>query len=310
MNNFNINNFVREYLLEFYEKEEENEVGESEIIDKFITVYKEYESFKFTNNLILKKDYIILVLYTDALKYLLYLHKVGLVNDRVSILLDALSAIDSKEELKNNLENNYELFYGIVEYAHKYCEINELSKMTINKSLSIIENRWITQVFKANLSDGIEATSKIKLNDIVEELINDKAYQIKKYGKSFDDSNVKRILGIIRTLSLYDLGNYYDLLLEIAKVDYSVCKYLITRINDCEYAYDRVDFYENYKIEDIIESLSLDQQMLNSAIWMVVSLYIDSDYEDIELNINDVNKEVSPQMIKKFTFNTNEKENQ
>lgn len=309
MNNFNMNNFVREYLMEFYETNEQNELGESEIIDRFITQYKEYDCYKFTSKMMFKKEFIILVLYTDALKYLLYLHKVGLVNDKVSILLNNLSLINSREELKETVEEDFELFYGIVEYAHKYCEINELSKVTINKSLSVVENSWVTRIFSANIYDALDTTSKITLNDIIEELNGDKEYQLKKYGESFDDSNVKRITGLIRMLGLYDVNNYYELLLEIAKVDYAVSKYLITQIDDCEYAYDRVDFYENYKIEDIIENLSLNQQALTSAIWMVVSLYVDKDYEDIELNDKDVNREVSPQMIKKLSFNNNENDN-
>ena len=300
---FNFNDYVREYLMEFFEANlDEEEYSESDVIDKFIEEYKEHDSYRFAEDKIVKKEFVLLVLFSDALKYLVYLHKVGLVNDDTAIVYTNLININSKEQLFEVMENEEDLFGKVIEYAHKYCEVDCLTKKIICKSLSSIENSWITKVFNATIYDMFEVSQKITLENLIQELKNNKQYQIKKYGVGLDDSNVERITGIVRSLGLYDVINQYELVLEIARVDYSVCKYLSDRLENCEYAIDRMDFYENYDITDIINNLVNNQVALKSAIWMVYSLYVDKDYEDIKLPCNLVEKVLTKKMEKKLTF--------
>ena len=57
---------------------------------------------------------------------------------------------------------------------------------------------------------------------------------------------------------------------------------------------DHIDYYENYNLDDIIYRLTTDEVFLKDSLWMIISLYIDKSYDDIELSTDILdNKEVS-----------------
>ena len=302
----NLNDSIRTFLLDFYDKKFLQGLEHKKIIEEFGELCYENTCFNLDNNKY-SRDYILTVLYCDALKYVLYKHKVALVNDETALLLCDLKRIDDTNELVAELSANIDLLYKIVDYAYKYAELNCLSKKIICKSLSYIETKWINKYFSSNVYDSFSASSKIEIQDIVEELKNDNIYQNKSFDMDLTESNIFRIMGVINSLEIYDKDNYYDLLLEIAKVDYSVCKFMSKCVDDFDYAFEHIDLYENYGLEDILEVMSTNQVFLKSCLWMVYSLYIDKEYDDVELPYEEVNKEISPQMIKKFSFKDDKK---
>ena len=108
-----------------------------------------------------------------------------------------------------------------------------------------------------------------------------------------DENNVLMITNFVRNLFCLDRDNCLDLVLDIAKKDYAVCKYLINYLED-DMMLDHIDYYENYNLDDIIYRLTTDEVFLKDSLWMIISLYIDKSYDDIELSTDILdNKEVS-----------------
>lgn len=296
----NINDRYRSILLTYIDKMCLKGLSLDEAIDEYRDILYDLESSLDKKEKAVREN-IIKILYLDAIKMTLYIHKTGIVNDEGAIFLCDLKEINSEDELFAGVSCNPALFSKIIKYAHKYAEVGNLSKKLIVKSLSPIENKWLMDLISYHVFDTLQCSASITLEEVVEELKNNKAYQEKNIGKDLSDSNILRIMGVIQALSLYDRNGYYNLLLNIAKVDYAVCKFLNKEIDDCPLIEDHIDFYENYPLSDILGTLVTNQMFLKSSIWMVVSFYIDKQYDEIPIPDNII-EEVSEKMIKKLTL--------
>lgn len=297
----NFNDGIRRIPLEYIDKYCLNGLTLDEAVDRFRDNLYDLEN-SFDVNKIAIREHIIKILYLDAIKMALYIHKTGIVNDEEAIFLCDLKEINSEEDLLAEVSCNPYLFSKIIKYAYKYIEIDNLSKKLIVKSLSPIENDWLTKLISYHFFDVLQYSTSITLEEVVEELKSNKKYQEKNFVQDLSDSNALRIMGVIQALSLYDRNGYYNLLLDIAKTDYGVCKYLNKQIDDCPMIDDHIDFYENYPINDILFNLTTNQMFLKSSIWMVISYYIDKQYDEIPLPDDIIEKEVSKKMIKKLTL--------
>ena len=91
-----------------------------------------------------------------------------------------------------------------------------------------------------------------------------------------------------------------ELIVEIGKVDYAVCKYLIKYINDSDLLLDHIDYYEGCDLNDILYRLTTDEVFLKDAIWMLISFYIDKSYEGISLENNVLNTVETSKVNKKM----------
>lgn len=296
----NLNDCIRSNLLDYIESMRLKGLSHEEAIEEYRdSLYELENDFEKRN----KREYIIKVLYLDAIKITLYTHKTGIVDDEEAIFLCDLKNLNSIDEILAEVSSNIDLFNRIIKYAYKYAEIDSLSKKLICKSLSEIENDWLTNMISFHMYDILESTSRITIEDIVNELKRNNDYQQKYLGQDLSDSNVLRIMGVLQSLRIYDSENLNQLLLEIAKVDYAVCKYLSKQIDDCPLVDDHIDFYESYCLNDILYYLSVNQMMLKSSIWMIVAFYIDKSFDEISLPKNLLDDELDDEMIKKLTLN-------
>lgn len=296
----NLNDYIRSNLLDYIESMRLKGLSHEEAIEEYRNLLYDLENDLEKKN---EREYIIKIIYLDAIKMTMYTHKTGIVDDDEATFLCDLKSLDNFDEILAEVSSNIDLFFKMIKYAYKYAEIDSLSKKLICKSLSPIENDWLNNIICFHMYDILEASSKISVEDIVNELKRNKEYQEKHLGQDLSDSNVLRMMGVLQSLRVYDSENLNQLLLDIAKVDYAVCKYLSKRVDDCPLVDDHLDFYENYPLNDILYFLSTNQMILKSSIWMLVSLYIDECFDEIPLPQNILENELNEQIIKKLTLN-------
>ncbi len=273
-----------------------NNVAESLIDDLY-----ELENSNDIKNINLR-EYTLSIMYLDALKYCLYIHKCNLVLEEQLLLLNRLKEITSLDDLVASLSADPYFFKNIILHAYKFIKLDDLSKYLVYKSLSINENIWMNSVIKYHSLDMITNCRKITIDDIKEYLIKVKKYQDSNYIDDLSDNNVIILTHFILNLNKYDSMNSIELLLEIGKIDYLVCKFIVQKTQS-DILLDHVDYYENYNLDDIINMLISNEQFLKDAIWSLISLYVDKSYFEIPISEENLNAEDKNRINKKLRLN-------
>ena len=299
-----INNVTRNEIYNFMDKLIRNGKSIKESADKLRDYLYDSQllDYQINGDSIRKtRERMINTAYLDALKMTIYKHKVGLVNEQELIFYNNLTSLESLEELYSETSADFDLLSSILTECYNYNSLNEFSKSIIMKSLSESENTFLCQEFKLHFYDTLVYCRKITVEDIVEYLNKLIVFEKKNIGEVLDDNNITIVFSYIHNLNRYDRENTIDLLLQLGIIDYSVCKYLSNKI-DSDFILDHIDYYENYSLDDILYRLSTDQIFLSDVIYMFKSLYIDKNYDDIELDKDILKTDYSLKIGKKLAI--------
>ena len=299
-----LNSITRNEIYSYIDKMIRNGKTVKESADELRDTLYESQIYDYTteDNMIKKyRELVINTAYLDALKMTIYKHKVGLVNDEELIFFNNLTGLEDLEELYSETSADFDLLSNILVECYNYNSLNEFSKSIIMKSLTESENNFLCQTFKLHIYDTLVYCRNITIDDLIN-YYNKLIKHEKKYlGEALDDNNLTIVYSYIHNLNKYDRENAIDLLLELGKIDYSVCKFLSTKI-DSEFILDHIDYYENYSLDDILYKLSTNQIFLSDVIYMFKALYIDKSYDDIELSIDILKTDYSRKIEKKLTI--------
>ena len=300
----NINDAVREEIGKFFDKQTRNGKTKEEVANIFRdSIYsiepESIEDYDSKN----EKDRInlIRIIFLDAIKMTIYKHKNGLVNDEELIFFNNLTSIENEDELFAEVSADPSLFSKMILECSDFIELNIFSRISVFKSLSPDENNFLCKTYKLHLVDSFKYNQKVTLKDTIENLNEVVNYQKKYIGEVLENNIVALLSGFISNIVRFDGSNSLDFILDIGKVDYSVCIYLSKYIED-DIILDHIDFYENYSIDDILYKLSSDQIFLKDALWMLIALYIDKEYNDIELSDEVLKTKESQNISKKLVI--------
>lgn len=295
---YNRNDIVRQNLTKFMDKCILNGMSIDESADTYRNILYKLESNS-NKKIRYYRNYNICIMYLDALKISTYNHKNLLVDDNELDFFSILSDINDESDLLAEVSFDSTFFSKIIMYAYKYSKLDSLTKSLIIKSLSDDENVFISEKIPYHKLDLLIYTRKVVLEDLVDNLEKKKKYQEKYFDMNLDESNVLIITNCVRKLFCIDRDNCLELVLDIAKKDYAVCKYLVEYIED-NLLLDHIDYYENYSLDDIIYRLTTDEVFLKDCLWMIFSLYIDKKFDDIDLTEDILNRKEVSKVYKKL----------
>lgn len=295
---YNINDVVRKELAKYIDKLLLRGLSIEESSAVYRNILYKLESSK-DKNIRYCRNYNICIMYLDALKISTYNHKNLLVDDNELDFFSILSDINDESDLLAEVSFDSTFFSKIIMYAYKYSKLDSLTKSLIIKSLSDDENVFISEKIPYHKLDLLIYTRKVVLEDLVDNLEKKKKYQEKYFDMNLDESNVLIITNCVRKLFCIDRDNCLELVLDIAKKDYAVCKYLVEYIED-NLLLDHIDYYENYSLDDIIYRLTTDEVFLKDCLWMIFSLYIDKKFDDIDLTEDILNRQEISKVYKKL----------
>lgn len=245
------------------------------------------------------KENVIQLLYLDSYKLLTYKNKVGILSDEDLLYTNNIINIESMDELTSELSAEIDLFSRMIKECYNYSKLNSFSKTIIIKSLSNDENQYLSKYFRLHFFDLISYNKKINIDDIINFMSEIIIYQEKNIGEILYNNNVKTLLGFLEVLYKYDTDNTIDLLLNMARIDYSACKHISKYIID-DIVLDHIDYYENYSFDDIINRLINDTVFLNDVIFMFIALYFDRKYESVNLSEDIFNADECKKTLKKL----------
>lgn len=296
----NANDKIRDELSFIIDKNLNKGIELNDIVQSLIDDLYELETSNDISSINLR-EYTISLMYLDALKYSLYIHKCNLASEEQLLLLNKLKEVVSKDDLLAYISSDPSFFKDIILNAYKFIKLDYLSRYIIYRSLSSNENIWINSIINYHSLDMIINSRKLTIDDIKEYLIDITKYQSKNYVDDLSDNNVLMLANFLKNLYKYDNDNSTKLLLEIGKIDYSICKYILMQ-SQSDILLDHIDYYENYGLDDIIYRMLMDEQFLKDAIWSMYSLYIDKYYDNIEIDEQKLKKIDVEKINKKFNI--------
>ena len=302
MDLININDKIRNIISESVENLKIKNDTEEECINEFITnLYGCLDGEKEIDENLL--EMIIKVSFSDAVKVLIFRIKSGIANDMDIIKFSNLKDIEDYTSLLAEVSADPSLFQYIIENCYVFCNTNYFGRINIINKLSTIENKWLFGISTTHSMD-LMTYKNVKLKNIIEYTRNEIAYQNKNFSTEVSDANVLSIIGCIKSIVVSCPENISNsLLFDIGVIDYSVSKYLNSKIKDDEMLLTRIDFYENYRVEEILFWLRDNEEFLKQSIWMLYSLYFDKAYGDIELSEEILNSDSTIQIKKKLALN-------
>lgn len=297
---YNRNDIVRKELTKFIDKCMLNGMSVEESSNMYRDILYKMES---NSNKEIRdyRNYNICIMYLDALKLTTYNHKNLLVDDNELEFYSLLSDICDENDLLSEVSFDSSLFSKIIKYSYKYSKLDSLTKSLIIKSLSNLENNFISEIIPYHKLDLLIYDKEISLDDLIDTLEKNKKYQHKFFRMNLDENNILMITNFVRKLFCLDRDNSMKLILDIGKKDYAVCKYLSKHIED-DLLLDHIDYYENYSLDDIIYRLTTDEVFLKDCLWMIFSLYIDKKFDDIELTEDILNRKEVSKIYKKLNL--------
>jgi len=297
----NINDNIRVLIYENFEKlkKEGNSLEESiGIIRDNLYSYLDEEE-EITDDLL---EMIIKVSYADTIKMLVFRIKSGIAKDEDKVYFENLKDIDDYDSLCAEISANPDVFEYILGTCYEFCCINYFGRINIFNKLSNIENRWIFNISNTHSMDFM-IYKDVNLESIINHINDEISYQNKNFSTSMAESNVMGIIGCINSVIRSNEKKGINLLIDIGVVDYSVSKYLNSKLPDDELLISRIDLYENYSVDDILGYLKDNEEFLRQAVWMVYSLYFDKSYGQIDLDESILNDDNSKQIKKKLVLN-------
>ena len=298
---FNINDNIRVIIYENIEKlkKEGNSLEESIGIFRDC-LYSYLDEEQDINKELL--EMIVKVSYADTIKLLVYRIKNGIAKDEDKVYFENLKEIDDYNSLCAEISANPDIFEYILGTCYEFCNINYFGRINIINKLSNVENRWIFNISNMHSMDFM-TYKNVGLEDIINHINDEIAYQDKNFSTSMSESNVIGIIGCINSIIQSNEKRGINLLFEIGVVDYSVSKFLSNELPNNDLLLTRVDLYENYSVDDILDHLKYNEEFLRQAVWMVYSLYFDKAYGQIELDESILNNDGTKQMKKKLVLN-------
>ncbi len=279
MYNAQIRQIINRWVLEGQEK---GYSVKASLKDKVTDIYLFYETEKMLDTISISM--LLSVIYVDSFMIYSYRQKEATNLDSDTEVLASLYDVDDITGLYNDASLSPNLLCSMLEASYEFYNMGLLGKINVVKSLSASENEWLLSRFP-NHQENIKLYDiDVPIALIIREAQKMSRYQRDKMLMHFDEAISMNILGFIRNLCKIDPANATEILYELGKIDYMASKYLVIKGVCDEDLILNIDYYENYDIEEVIDNLSVNQNLLMDAIRMLMNVYVHKKYGDIALD--------------------------
>lgn len=281
-----INDIIRNDIYNFFDKY----LLRGKTIDEIAEMFSKYiyslepnklSDFSFSSEY--NRMNLIRVIYLDALKMTTYRHKVGLVDDEELIFFNNLTSLDGDADIASEISFDPALLNEMIIDCYRFSSYNMFSKIMIFKSLTSDEQLYLSKTYSNHLIDSFIYGKKITIDDLNNYLSDYIIHQKKYIGEIMNDNNLSIVSNFIKVLMNEDGSDSFDLLIDLIKIDYSVCKFLYKNNVSNEVSLNHIDLYENYSMEDILTKFFYDEVFLMDTVNMYLILHVDKKYGDIIL---------------------------
>lgn len=277
-------NFNQKYRAELHSKVEEGAI-QGITGDEVIQNYASYLYYIENEKSILiqtGRKYLLTVAFLDAFKIYSHHQKENTNGEADEEMLGILYDIEDMDDLIATVSAEPSFLVKILTACNQFAEMNDLGKITIQKSLSPLENEWLLENFPCHVYDIETYDIPINLSFLINALQSQEEYQRNVICFEFAEGIILSIYGFLRNLIKSNYQNAMELLLEIGKVDYACSKFLAKHLWD-ESLQSRVNFYEQSPMELILSRLMNDQAFLRSAIISLRDVFVRQTYDNIDL---------------------------
>lgn len=244
----------------------------------------------------------ILCMYLDTFKICNHKQKEGLSLDQDIELFNILTNFDSSDEIIAEVSADPNFLYRLILNSYNFTSMNNLGKITLIKSLSYTENEWLSSLIPSHQLDLDIYDIEVDIPYLVDNIKKDLKYQQDNLDLKMENAIILRITGFIRNLFKTHHESGLKLALELAKIDYAGAKYLSKYIPNDDLLVEKIDFYENYLLDDILYQLVNSEVFLRNAVWMFYSIYIDKNYDSIEIDEASLDSDETRKMNKKLVL--------
>ena len=241
------------------------------------------------------------IAYYDAYKEYSYKLKHQKSTDTDMNILDDLSRIIDLDEVTILPSTNPDLFSTMLESVYNFNISNGLSKVIQVRSLDEKETDKVKTICSTYEEDNQNygTSNQITLERLIKNYIGIQNKLKKDDIVDFEEFTDQMIKAFLKELIIVDNNNGYHLLLELAKNDYTVSKYLMEFVGEQEEMIKHIDFYAKENDEDIVNRLIYDDSFLSDAIYMGITTIANEEYLSIGI---DNHKSITDDVTRKLTI--------
>ena len=297
----NFNQDIRKQINTIIEKNLLAGISTKEGIDRIMNYLYSLENYT-DKSIEVYCEFFMGVVYLDAYKMYAYRQKQGIATeDDIDTFYQLWNIVDFNDLLAE-ISSNIGLFNTMIKASYDFYNLTGLGKVLVVRSLSLSENKKLSVIFPCHNLDLDTYYETITIDRLVKNIKNQFKYYSKTLMIDFPEGVIYNVVGFIKNLFNIDNSNAKSLCLEIALVDYRAAKYLVNSGEENETLKEHIVFYENNSLEKILSLLGQDSELLFDAIYMLVDLYVNGRYNEIEFNDQMIIKAGNEEVVKKLTF--------
>lgn len=301
----NFNQDIRKQINDIVEKNLLVGISAKEGIDKIMNYIYSMEEYE-DKSIDVYREFFMGVVYLDAYKMFAYRQKEGIASEDDIDTFYQLWNITDFNDLLAEISANIGLFNIMIKAAYDFYNLNGLGKVIVVRSLSLSENKKLAEIFPCHELDLDTYYEPITIDKLIKNMRNQNRFYEKTVMIDFPEGIIYSVVGFIKNLFKVDRNNARTLCLQLALIDYRASKYLVNLVNDNQTLKEHISLYEGNSVERIIDVLFQDSELLFDAVYMLVDLYINGKYNDIEINDMVIAKEGNEDILKKLMTNPNQ----
>ena len=243
--------------------------------------------------------YISAIIYIDAYKYYNYKFNNLSLEEFEIDTFNELKEIESLDDVVVMISSEPVSYANMLRCAYDYENASGLTKLLMVRNLTDEDNDRllnITEIHREDLEYYGE-TNPLNVARFIQSYNSYVNYYNRYYTEDPEDDIVKTFNNFLKQLYLVDKDNCIELIIDLAKNDYIMTKYLNSKINDDELK-DYLKLYCSLSQSQIIDKLLHDRKLFRKVLFMNVDLYNNNIFEN--LNINPKNED---EITRKLTIN-------
>lgn len=301
----NFNQDIRKQINTIVEKNLLVGISTKEGINKIMDYMYSLENYE-EKSIEVYREFFMGVVYLDAYKMYAYRLKQGIATEEDIDIFYQLWNIVDFNDLLAEISANIGLFNTMIKASYDFHNLSGLGKILVVRSLSLTENQKLSLIFPCHDLDLDTYYEDLTIDKLIKNIRNQNKFYQKTLMIDFQEGIIYSVVGFIKDLFKVDRRNAKKLCLEIALVDYRASKYLVNLAKDNKILQEHIELYENNGVEQIIDLLFLDSELLFDTIYMLVDLYVNGKYNEIDLSEDVISHEGKEEVLKKLMTDNKE----
>lgn len=306
----NINKSTRTYIENSINNYLDNDIDVDEAC--YLFADRIYELLEYYDNDFYAKNFDAVALYSntiahtvasvaflDSYKFLKYSCDNIFITNYDMLKLDLLNSVRDVNQLYDCFP--VEDFADMIMMTYDFNLSSGLNKVLEVRCLSEDENNFLLDVCP-NHQEDIERYGKgnmITLDRLVRSF-NAERRHLHDIGVSDCESYASdNIISFIKKLYIYDRKNADSILLELAKSDYMVSKFVIGDVIDIDELNKHIEFYSNNDNDEIIDRLLNDSYFMEDAVYTGLVSLGNKDYAGKKIDNYYISDEITRKLTKR-----------